>query len=163
MDYNTTAYNSSVKSRVGIQDFQCLKPLDITVATINVLSFLINLFHLSVIASLESLKGTRYRYILINISLSDMANTLVVAAFYSCYDFFLHNYVAGEPALRIPISTMMASVNYISYYVFLVVSILKYLAICRPISYRSSSFIKRLPVAFALGRMYVFWLTCHSL
>ena len=156
MDYNTTVSNSSLPSEARRQEFVCNDPLDITVATINTISFLINLFHLSVITRLESLKGTRYRHILINISLADMANTLIVTVFHSCYDFFLFNYVAGEPALRLPINSLMNSTNYISYYVFLVASIQKYLAICRPINYQSSFFVKRLPIAFVLAWIYVF-------
>mgnify|MGYP001794085694 CR=1 FL=1 len=159
MANNTTTYSSSLPSEVERLPFQCLKPLDITVTMMNVISFLINIFHLSVITRLESLKGMQYRTILINISLADMTNTLIVGVFHSCYDFFFYNFAAGEPVLKIPINVMMASANYIGYYVFLVASVQKYLAICRPISYQSSSLIKRLPIAFVVAWMYVFVVT----
>ena len=39
---------------------------------------------------------------LINISLAEMANTLIVTVFYSCYDSFLFNFVAGEANEEFP-------------------------------------------------------------
>ena len=155
MANNTADYNSSLPTEASSLQFQCLKPLDVAVATINTLSLLINISHLVVIMRLESLKGMPYRIILINISLIDIANTLVMAVFYSCYDFFLFNLTTGQPALKIFIYVLVTSVNYMGYYVFLVASIQKYLAICRPISYQSSSFVKNLPVSFALAWTYV--------
>ena len=157
MAQNITADNSSLPSETPSLQFQCLKPMDVTVLTMNAISFLINIFHLSVATRLESLKGMQYRTILINISLADMTNTLSMAVFNSCYDFFLFNfnYVAAEPALGITINTLMSFTNYIGYHVFLVASIQKYLAICRPMSYQSSPFVKRLPIVFALAWIYV--------
>ena len=144
MTENITADNSSLPSETQSLQFQCLKSMDVTVSIMNVISFLINIFHLSVITCLESLKGTQYRTILINISLADMTNTLIVAVFNSCYDFFIYNFnpVTAEPALRIPINMLMLSANDMDHHVFLVARIQKYLAICKPISYQSSSFIK---------------------
>ena len=161
MAENITADNSSLPSETPSLEFQCLGPMDLTVVTINAISFLINIFHLSVITRLESLKGTQYRTILINISLADMTNTLIVAVFNSCYDLFIYNFnhVTAEPALRIPINTLMSFANYIGYHVFLVASIQQYLAICRPISYQLSSFVERLPVVFALAWIYVLLLS----
>ena len=157
MANNTTAYNSALPSEAPSLQFQCLKPLDVVASTMNAISYLINIFHLIVITRLESLKGTQYRTILINISLADLVNTLTMAVFYSCYDFFISifDYVDTEPALRIPINTLVLFANYIGYHVFFVASIQKYLAICKPISYQSSPFVKRLPVVFTLAWIYV--------
>ena len=155
MANNTTAFNSSLPTEVPSLQFQCLKPLDVTVATMNTTSFLINIFHLVVITRLGSLKGTQYRTMLINISLADLANTLMVAVLYPCYDFFIFNLVAGEPAMKILISMVINSANCIGFHVFLVASIQKYLAICKPIRYQSSPFVRRLPVVFALAWIYV--------
>ena len=155
MNHSTTAYNSSLPLATPSPQSECINPLHLTVAAINTISFFINIFHLAVITRLDSLKGTQYRLILINISLSDMANTLVVAVFYSCHNVFLKNFLDGEPALKIPIDTMMTSANYIGYHVFLVASIQKYLAICKPIAYRTSSFVNRLPAPFALSWTYI--------
>ena len=57
--------------------------------TMNAISFLIDIFHLSVITHPESLKRMQYHTILINIFLADVSNTLIVRVFHSCYDFFL--------------------------------------------------------------------------
>ena len=143
MAENITADDSSLPSETPSLQFKCLKLLDINVTT-NVISFLINIFHLSVIIRLESVKGMQYRTILINVSPADMTNTLIVAVFNSCYDFFIYNFnpVTAEPALRIPINMLMLSANDMDHHVFLVARIQKYLAICKPISYQSSSFIK---------------------
>ena len=115
MTENITADNSSLPSETQSLQFQCLKSMDVTVSIMNVISFLINIFHLSVITCLESLKGTQYRTILINISLADMTNTLIVAVFDACYDFFIYYfiYIATELALRIPIKTLISFANYI--------------------------------------------------
>ena len=159
MANNTTTYNSSLPPEVESLQFQCLKPMDITVTTMSAISFLINIFHLSVITRLENLKGMQYRTILINISLADITNTFIVGVFHSCYDFFYYNFTAGEQVLKIPINAIMVSANYTGYHMILVASIQKYLAICRPTSYQSSSFVKRLPIVFALAWMYVFLVT----
>ena len=119
----------------------------------NALSFLIDIFHLIVIMSLESLKGMKYRVMLINISLAVMANT--VSVFLSWYNFFHFNITAGQQALKILTNMVVASANFLGYVVFLVASIQKYLAICRPISYQSSSFVKHLPVTFELEWTHV--------
>ena len=87
----------------------------------NTISFVINIFHLSVITRLESLKGTRYCTILINISLADMIKTLIVGIFHSFYDFFFYNFTAGYHSHN----TITVSANYASYHVLLVASIQK--------------------------------------
>ena len=156
MANNATAYNSSLPSEALSLQFQCFKPMDVTVATMNTISFLINIFHLSVITRLETLKGTQYRTILINISLADLVNTLMVAVLYPCYDFSLFTILAGKPAMKIVINVVVNTANYIGYHIFLVASIQKYLAICRPTTYQSSPFVKRLPLVFAMAWIYVF-------
>ena len=135
MSENTTNVNSSLLGDIGSERFECVKPLETFTVTINLISFVINSFHLCTVSRLETLKGTKYRCILINVILADITNTIGMAIFYSCNEFILVNYMRGAPELRIPISMMMFISNYISFHVFLVASIEKYLAICKPFSY----------------------------
>ena len=89
MAQNMTADNSSLPSETQSLQLQCLGLIDVTVLTMNAISFLVNIFHLSVTTRLETLKGTQYRTIIINISLANMSNTLIVTVFNcSCDDFF---------------------------------------------------------------------------
>ena len=59
---------------------------------INVISFVINSFHLCIISRLSALKGTKYRCVLINIALADITNTIGMTIFFSCNEFFLVSY-----------------------------------------------------------------------
>ena len=153
MTQSTTNPNASVPG--GSDGFECLKPLEAFAVMINVISFMINNFHLCIILRLETLKGTKYRCVLINVVLADIANTIGNAIFYSCNEFFLLNYIHGVPELRIPISMMMIISNYVSFHVFLVASVEKYLAICKPFTYQSSVLGRWLPVNFFAVWLYI--------
>ena len=61
-----------------------------------------------------------------------------------------------DSELRIPISVMMFVSNYISFHVFLVASVEKYLAICKSFSYKSSALVRWLPVNFFIVWLYIF-------
>ena len=123
---------------------------------INVISLLINSFHLCIISRLEALKGAKYRCVLINVVLADITNTIGATIFHSCNELLLASYMRGAPELRIPISIMMFVSNYISFHVFLVASVEKYLAICKPFSYQSSVLIRWLPLNFVVVWLYIF-------
>ena len=156
MSQNTTSADSSLLGDVGGERFQCVKPLEIFTVMINVIAFVINSFHLCIISRLEALKGTKYRCVLINVVLADITNTIGMAIFYSCHEFLLVSYTNGAPELRIPISFMLFISNYISFHVFLVASVEKYLAICKPFSYNSSVLISWLPLNFVIVWLYIF-------
>ena len=118
-------------------------------------SLLINSFNLSIILRLEALKGTKYRCVPINIALTDIVTTIVLAILYTCHDFFMFHYAQGEPELRIPIMVMILASSYISFHVFLVASVEKYLAICKPFSYQSSVLVRWLPLNFIIVWLYI--------
>ena len=155
MSQNTITANSSLLDDVGGGRFKCSTPLETFTVTINVISFVINSFHLCIISRLEALRGTKYRCVLINVVLADITNTIGMAIFYSCHEFLLVSYTNGAPELRIPISFMLFISNYISFHVFLVASVEKYLAICKPFSYQSSALIRRLPLNFVIVWLYI--------
>ena len=144
MALNTTSFNVSVP---GSSDgFESLKPLEAFTVMINVMSFIINSFHLGIISRLEALRGTKYRCVLITVVLADITKTMGMAIFYRCNEFILLNYMHGVSEVRIPISVMMFIINYISFHAFLVASMEKYFAICKPFTYQSTVFIRWLPV-----------------
>ena len=151
MSQYTTSANSTFLGDVGGERFQCVKPLETFTVMINVISFVINSFHLCIISRLETLKGTKYRCVLINMVLADITNI-----FYSCNEFILLSYMRGVPELRIPISIMMFVSTNISFHVFVVASVEKYLAICKPFSYQSSVLIRWLPLNFVIIWLYIF-------
>ena len=155
MSMNTTAANSSLGSDMESTTPACFKPLDGAIAVTNIISFLVNLFHLIVLSRLQSLRGTKYRNILYNISLADIVNTISVASLYSCYDTNLFTFMARELSTRIPLNVFVGLGNYIAFFVFMVASAEKYLAICKPYSYQSSIIVRRLPVMFAMAWLFV--------
>ena len=124
-DVNSTALDISLDSGGIFEGFHCFSPLDSFNLSMNVISLLVNIFHLSIISSLDSLKRTRYRCVLINISLADITNVISVAIFYSCYSFFLFNFVMGKPILKVSINFEIGFGNYISYHIFVVGSVQK--------------------------------------
>ena len=159
MALNATDINTSLDSGVVFGGHQCFAPLETFNFSVNIISLLVNIFHLSVISSLESLKRTRYHCVLINISLADITNVISVAIFYSCYSFIYFNYRVGEPILKVPLTFELTFGNYISYSVFVVASVQKYLAICRPHNYQSSFLIRRMPAVFVMAWLYVLCVT----
>ena len=159
MTRNETNANSSALLNVGSTASECSNPLELFTAVVNVMAFVINCFHLWIISRLRTLKGTRYRCVLINLALADIVNGLHMAAFYGCYKFFMTNFARGEPELRIPIAITLFMRNYISLHVFSLASMEKYLAICKPFSYDSSLIVRRLSVNFVIVWLYVFSLS----
>lgn len=141
---------------LGNITIRCSQPLDIFTMAVNGISFLINCFHLFIIVRLETLKGTKYRCVLINIALSDMVNTIVTATLFTCYDYFAFIFGYGEPKLRIPVMICVILSNYISFQVFVVASTEKFLVICRPFTYQSSALVRRLSLNFVIVRLYMF-------
>ena len=162
MALNATDINTSLDSGVVFGGHQCFAPLETFNFSVNIISLLVNIFHLSIVSSLEPLKQTQYRCVLINVSMADIVNVISVATFYSCYRFFIFQFVAGEPFLRIHIYFQISFGNYISYHVFVVASVQKYLAICRPLRYQSHCLIRRMPAVFAMTWLYVFLLNLLS-
>ena len=156
---NTTSSNASLLVNNGRERMECSNPLEVLIAVVNVMALVINCFHLWIISRLRALKGTQYRCVLISLSLADIVHNAYVVAFYGCYAFFMTNFARGEPKLRIPIALTLFTRNYISFHVFALASMEKYLAICKPFSYESSAIVRRLPVNFVVAWLYVFSLS----
>ena len=121
---------------------------------LNIVSLIIKSFHLFIILRLEDLIGAKYRCVLINTALTGIITTTTSAIFYTCHDFFMFNFAFGE--LRIPIVVMTRPSNYISFHAFVVASMEKYLAICKPFSYQSSVFLWWLPLNFVILWLHIF-------
>ena len=155
MERNSTGLNASSITESETQRLECFRLLDTVVSVMNLASFMINTFHLSIVWRLESLKGTPYRYVLINIALADMCHTARVSVFRICDHFYAFYMVAGEPRVRITLRSVLLAASYISYHIFLIASVQKYLAICKPISYQSSIISRRLPAVFVAVWLYV--------
>ena len=156
MSQNLTTANLSLSSDVEPKTYVCFKTWDMIILAMNTISLFINTFHLAILLRLESLRSTKYRHVLINITLADIVNVIGISSFYSCYDRSLDNYIGEELSPRLPFTTFIIHFTYISYPVFLVASVEKYLAICKPYSYRSSIIVKRLPLVFAMTWFFVF-------
>ena len=152
---NTTSSNASLPANNGSKRLECFDPLGLLTAVVNVITFLTNTFHLGILSRLKTLKGTQYRCVLINIALADILHNVIMAASYSCHKVVLITFVYGEPELRILLTTLVLTSNYISFHVFAMASMEKYLAICKPFSYGSFVIVRRLPVNFVIVWLYV--------
>lgn len=152
---NASTANSSFDWDTGIISFRCYNLLEGFSLIINIASLLINILHLAVLSRLESLKGTKYRCILINISLADTVHVFSVAYMHMCFETSPLALKGGELNFRILITVVTTVGDHISYYVFLVASVEKYLAICKPYSYQSSIIVRRLPAVFAVAWLFV--------
>ena len=153
---NTTSSNASLPVNNGSNISESSDPLEIFTVVVNVIAFIINTFHLGIISRLESLKETRYRCVLINIALADIVYNVFMAVYYSYYKIVLITFAYGEPILRILLTIVTYTCNYMSFHVFALASMEKYLAICKPFSYESSVIVRRLPVNFVIVWLYVF-------
>mgnify|MGYP001794105210 CR=1 FL=1 len=156
MSENLTTANLSLNSDLETNNYACFKAWDMIIFGMNVLSLAINTFHLVILLRLESLRGTKYRHVLINLSLADIVNVIGIASFYSCYDRSVHNYIGGELSVRLPFTMFLIHITYICYPIFLVASVEKYLAICKPYSYQTSIIVRRLPLVFGMTWLFVF-------
>lgn len=156
MSQNLTTTSSSLSSDVETATAVCSKPWDVLIFIIHTISLLVNIFHVAVLSRLESLRGKKYRWILINLSLADMSYVISMGSLYLCYDVNMFTFLAGEPILRIPWRIPILHSTYISYFIFLVASVEQYLAICKPYSYQSSFIIRKLSVVLAMAWLFVF-------
>ena len=156
MANNTTSSNASLLVDNSGNRLECSDPLELLTAVVNVIAFLINTFHLGIISRLDTLKGTRYRCVLINISLADILHNVFMAVSYSYCEIAKIAFMNGESILRIPLTIVTFTSNYIGFHVFALASMEKYLAICKPFSYESSVIVRRLPVNFVIVWLYVF-------
>ena len=155
MAENTTSSNASLLVDNNSERLECSDPLEIFTAVINVIAFLINTFHLGIISRLETLKGTRYRCVLINIALADILHNVFMVVSRSCYKIVLITFAYGAPEPRILLASVIFTCNYTSFHIFALASIEKYLAICKPFSYESSMIVRMLPVNFVIAWLYV--------
>lgn len=112
------------------------------------LALLINMFHLFVLANLKGLKGVPYRHVLIHLTLSDIAISGSMVVYYSCVSYFSFINFSGPIGKRLVLNSVISTANYIGFYVFAIGSVEKYKALCRPLTYNTSKFICRIPVAF---------------
>lgn len=151
MALNETTWNASAAEDESSQVLQCVPLWGMVCLVTNSTAFFINVFHLFVISRLESLKGSKYRCVLISISLTDMTWLLVVMLSSSCSGFFLSIYRSKEPSKRLPVLITIYIATYNSYYVFLIAIVEKYMAICKPLCYDSSIIVRKLPAAFVLA------------
>ena len=155
MERNSTGLNASSITESETQQLQCFTPIDTAVGVMNLALFIINAFHLSIILRLGSLRGTPYRYVLINIALADMCYTARVSVSRMCDHLYGFYMMAGELGVRIALTSVLLAASCIDYHIFLIASVQKYLAICKPIKYQSSIICRRLSAVFVAVWLYV--------
>ena len=156
MSNNTTTTASSNSPR----SISCYNDWGIGIATLNTISFLVNLFHLVILTRMAALKGRPCKWILVHICVADIGSALLLIMVYSCLDGYYYGMMltAKFPIINILIRLPIHSSNW----TFLVAGIEQYYSICKPLAYESSTFVSKLSVILMLVWVLCFcWSTLH--
>ena len=146
MSNNTSTSASS--SEGDSTSINCYNDWGVSITTVNSISLIMNTFHLIIISRMPSLKGRRYKYILIHITLADMCSAALLIWVYSCLEAFFRVMILTN---KFPIALNIVSwpIN-TNHWIFLVAGIEQYYSICKPLVYESSRFVDKLPVIMIL-------------
>ena len=124
------------------------------------LAFTVNVLHLVILTQLKTLTKKPYRHILIHITLGDMFTSLTTSIYYTFLSYFFlpsvneysvpygFKYLASTGLVFFPLFTC--------YWIFVFASIEQYYAICQPMKYETSSYIKKLPWILWAGWLMTF-------
>ena len=132
------------------------------IATNSWFAFVVNLLHLIVLTRLAPLIKRPYCHILIHITLGDVVLAMTTAIYYSFLPYFLINPTNeyGVPhGLKFVFSTGSVFIPlFMSYWIFVFASVEQYFAICQPMRYETSSYVKKLPWILWTGWLVIFLL-----
>jgi len=113
---------------------------------INCLSIIINVLHLILLNRMKELKRTKFFWILVNISLSDILYSISDAVFFSCKLKEIVKQLQMPTAHWVSKSLILAigCGTFSRVLVFLVSSIEKYIGVCHPYRYGTHFFVKNI-------------------
>ena len=156
MSNNTTA----TAGGNGAKSINCYNDWGIGIATLNAISLLVNIFHLIILTRMAALKGRPYKWILVHICVAGIGSALLLIMVYSCLEGYV--YVSMLTA-KFPFLIYLVHLPiYTSNWIFLIAGIEKYYSICKPLAYKSSTFVSKLSVILILMWVLSFcWLTMY--
>lgn len=115
---------------------------------LNLISVTMNILHIIVLSRLSSIKGTKYRLVLLHLTASDILYALMMV---------LTN-IESEPSLfrKTPLEILMIYflinhvIRYVKYPLMTVASLERYYALCHPMEYATSCLITKLHIWLAI-------------
>lgn len=125
---------------------QCYYPFSQILDGINCVSILSNVLHLLMLYQMEELKNTKYFWVLMNISISDVIYSISKIIFLNCW--IRQSILTASRLVGYWLSKMViAGVGYGAFLrvlVFLVSSVEKYIGVCHPYKYSTHFFINNI-------------------
>ena len=154
--------NSTIIGMDQLEEMQSTyyKSWGIIISVNSWLAFTVNVLHLIVLTQLKTLTDKPYRHILIHITLGDMITSLTTAVYYTFLSYLFVpllneysvpygiKYLASTGSVFFPLFTC--------YWIFVLASIEQYYAICQPLKYKTSSYIRKLPWILWAGWLVTF-------
>ena len=132
-------YSNVTEDMEGDNSFTCYSTWGVIVATISLVSMVINILHLMILARMKVLNGRPYKLVLINITIADISTSFMLSLTYSCLPIIMS--LTHHLRLLLPLVDWPF---YASNWIFLVASVEQYYSVCQPFRYETSSFIKKL-------------------
>lgn len=121
------------------EDFQRIDSVAYTLAAVNTLSILYNMFHIYVLSTLSSLKRSAYYHILTHLTAADIH----MASYTICQLIFNRTHFFSISTLHaIVIYDILFSTSYTNRYLIMTVACLeRYYALCRPMEHKTSKLV----------------------
>jgi len=132
---------------------------------VNYLSIVINILHLLILSQMREIKATKYFWILVNISISDIMYSISSILYFNCWvkQSILQLSIPTAHWISKFIIAVVGSGTTFRYLVFLVLSTEKYIGVCHPYKYSTHFFINNIKsisgLIYLLGLLVSFALT----
>jgi len=139
---------------------QCYHPFAQILDGVNCLSIILNILHLVVLNQMKEIKTTKYFWIIVNFSISDLVYCFFSFLYFNCEvkRAILKLHTPAAYWISKVISAGMGCGTILRFFVFLLSSIEKYIGVCQPYKYSTHFFINNFKRV--AGLIYALGLLC---
>jgi len=131
----------------------CYQPFNQTNIVLNSASFVLNILHLLVLHQMTELRTTKYFWILVNITLSDIMISIISSLYFSC-ELRVAIFKLSSVAIYILFCAAQGLIGFAvisRYSVLLITSIERYIAVCRPHDYKTNYIVRKIKMCFGFA------------
>jgi len=164
---NYSSTNFEVLPCVQNDTETCYQPFNQINNAINLVSFILNILHLLVLCQMTELRTTKYFWILVNLTLSDIINSVITPLYFSCKlrvaIFKLSSFATYSLFLTFQGLIGFAVIS--RYSVLIIASIERYVAVCRPHDYKTNYIVRKIKMTFGIAILLTFiysFITCTT-
>jgi len=154
---NYISTNFEILPCVNNNTEKCYQPFNQTNNAINSVSFVLNI-HLLVLRQMTELRTTKYFWILVNITLSDIITSVLTPLYFSC-ELRVAIFKLPPAATYSLFLTFQGLIGFAvisRYSVLLIASIERYVAVCKPHGYKTNYIVRKIKICFGFALALTF-------